>query len=336
MTASVSTGKLDVLVGLTFAGNAFAAAGANAITTGVAGYTVTGATVTIGTAVNGYAGISCKVTSVRDLADSLVLSFVVGDSVAGQMTLNVIGFGTEGILLSDYAEAQVAAQAATPSALLGHLFVLGTNVPNDLFQSFPFAQGASYVMPGVVIAPIVGTAGPDVLFGTGGADIIRGYDGADILRGGNGADQLFGGNGADTLYGGWGNDRLYGGSGNDVLYGGENKDTMTGGPGADTFAFRPGDFGGATATKADVITDFSRAQGDRIDLSAIDANPARAGDQAFSFIGASGFTHHAGELRYGVSNGNAVVYGDMNGDGIADFAIMVDHLTRLIASDFIL
>ena len=51
---------------------------------------------------------------------------------------------------------------------------------------------------------------------------------------------------------------------------------------------------------ADRITDFSHAQADRIDLSAIDASTGAAGDQAFSFIGAGLYTGVAGQLRFSV------------------------------------
>ena len=50
-------------------------------------------------------------------------------------------------------------------------------------------------------------------------------------------------------------------TGNDTIIGGAGNDTMTGGGGADTFVFRP-------SSGADVVTDFSHAQGDKIDLTA--------------------------------------------------------------------
>ena len=50
----------------------------------------------------------------------------------------------------------------------------------------------------------------------------------------------------------------------DVLQGGTGDDTLTGGTGADTFVFIEGH-------GADTITDFSKAEGDRIDLSGFDA-----------------------------------------------------------------
>ncbi|MGL4962429.1 MAG: hypothetical protein ACRC67_14430 [Inquilinus sp.] len=83
-----------------------------------------------------------------------------------------------------------------------------------------------------------------------------------------------------------------------------------------------------------MIADFST--GDRIDLSAIDAdgNPAN-GDTAFSF-GTGGFTRHAGELRVVTAGAIQVVYVDTNGDKAPDLAINVVSDHPLAAADFVL
>ncbi|WNI08596.1 retention module-containing protein [Pseudomonas putida] len=91
-------------------------------------------------------------------------------------------------------------------------------------------------------------------------DISGAKDGNDILSGGNGNDILFGQGGSDTLDGGKGNDILLGGTGNDSLIGGQGDDILIGGSGADTFVWKAGDIGN------DVIKDFNKAEGDRIDL----------------------------------------------------------------------
>jgi Ca2+-binding RTX toxin-like protein len=93
---------------------------------------------------------------------------------------------------------------------------------------------------------------------------------------------------------------------------------------------------GATVSNMDSIRDFSRSQGDRISLSAIDASTTIAGDQAFTFIGTAAFSNVAGQLRYGQVNGTTIVSGDVNGDGIADFAIELNGLVNLQSGDFIL
>ena len=84
----------------------------------------------------------------------------------------------------------------------------------------------------------------------------------------------------------------------------------------------------------DHILDFSHAQGDKIDLSGIDAITATTANDAFKLV--SIFSHHAGELIYTAHDGGVLVQGDINGDGHADFAIDVLGVTSLVASDFIL
>jgi hypothetical protein len=86
----------------------------------------------------------------------------------------------------------------------------------------------------------------------------------------------------------------------------------------------------------DFITDFLQSQSDKISLSALDANTMLAGDQAFSFIGTANFSQSAGQLRYYQSGGDTYVSGDVNGDGVGDFAIAVDALVTFQSSDFII
>ncbi len=197
-----------------------------------------------------------------------------------------------------------------------------------------------------------GGTGEDTLFGDAGADTLLGNNGHDVLNGGTGNDSLSGGFGndtlnggddddalsgdagndtlngdlgADTLTGGDGNDIMNGGDGNDILIGGVNRDTMTGGAGADVFRFGTGDFSGTTSTTADRILDFSRAQGDSIDLSALGA---------LTFIGTGAFTGAVGQLRYQIVGGNTLVSADLDGNGTTDFMIRLDGAVALLGSDF--
>ncbi len=77
-----------------------------------------------------------------------------------------------------------------------------------------------------------------------------------------------------------------------------------------------------------------------IDLASLDSNSNRAGDQSFAFIGRSAFTHSAGQLRYEFVTVNKVIetvlYGDTNGDGLADFAIRLSGQMFLTNGDFML
>lgn len=188
---------------------------------------------------------------------------------------------------------------------------------------------------------IVGNASDNKISGFDGNDQLIGAAGNDNMAGGNGNDQLIGGAGNDTLAGEAGNDRLdaddgndslAGGAGADTIEGGLGADTMSGGEGADQFLFREGD---VTKT-ADVIIDFSRLDGDKISLRAVDANTKVAADQNFTFIGTSGFHKVAGELRFEVVNGLTKVYGDTNGDGQADFTLHMPGAGTLQATDFLL
>jgi Ca2+-binding RTX toxin-like protein len=115
--------------------------------------------------------------------------------------------------------------------------------------------------------------------GTGNAlnNTIVGNAGANVLNGLDGRDRVAGGAGNDVIFGGAGEDQLFGDAGNDVITSGPGADRMFGGAGADTFAFL------VAPDISDFIGDFSRAQGDKIDVSAIDADPTTAGDQSFVF-----------------------------------------------------
>ncbi|QNN65301.1 M10 family metallopeptidase C-terminal domain-containing protein [Sphingomonas rhizophila] len=162
--------------------------------------------------------------------------------------------------------------------------------------------------------------------GNGLANVIKGNDGANILSG------LVGN---DKLYGGLGDDIVLGGEGSDWIEGGAGADQLSGGSGSDRFVFRAGDFGGATQAAADIIRDFSRAEGDKIRLDLADADSTVAGIQDFVFIGTGSFTGVAGQLRYDQSGGNTMLWADTDGDLVADVAIQVDGLHSLVASDFI-
>ena len=189
----------------------------------------------------------------------------------------------------------------------------------------------------------MGRAGNDQLNGGNGNDALDGGDNNDTLSGGNhddtlsggaGVDSLDGGNHADDLNGGDDNDTLSGGNhddvlngdaGNDVLNGGNHSDSLNGGSGNDVMTggnqsdlFVVSETGGA-----DRILDFNRGQGDKIDLSDIDA-VAGGADNAFAWIGAAAFSGVAGQLRSYSSGGNNFLAGDVNGDSVADFTVQTN------------
>ena len=94
-----------------------------------------------------------------------------------------------------------------------------------------------------------------------------------------------------------------------------------------------GDFGSGGSN--DRISDFNRTDGDKLDLTAVDANINVANDQAFTFLGAAAFGGVAGQLRSTASGSGNVVQGDVNGDGVADFTFVVVGPASLIAADFL-
>ena len=116
---------------------------------------------------------------------------------------------------------------------------------------------------------LAGGDGNDSIYGYGGNDRLEGRGGNDTLYGHEGDDTLIGGDGDDYLAGQEGNDILEGGAGNDFLGAGPGNDVLTGGTGADRFFFaQPFE----PVMNHHTITDFSRAQGDYIDLRSMDAD----------------------------------------------------------------
>ena len=160
-----------------------------------------------------------------------------------------------------------------------------------------------------------------------------------MLRGNDGPNNIggwLGGN--DHLFGRGGNDVLATGNGTYLLDGGTGKDRMDAGSGADRFDFNaiadsvPG-------ANRDVINGFSDVDGDRIDVSTIDANTAVPGNQTFVFIGADTFVHFhslhpsvVGMIRFS----DGIVHGNVNAGLADDFQISVPGPTALVASDFVL
>lgn len=143
-----------------------------------------------------------------------------------------------------------------------------------------------------------------------------------------------GGKGHDLLRGDNEGNRLNGGAGRDTLDGGTGSDTLTGGAGADRFVFTSAS--ASRPASSDLITDFSRSQGDKIDLTQLDGNSRAAGNQTLSFIGSAAFSSKAGELRAATSGSTTRIEADTNGDGRADLAINLATKVALIGSDFLL
>jgi Ca2+-binding RTX toxin-like protein len=145
---------------------------------------------------------------------------------------------------------------------------------NDTIQAFTGRNylrgedGNDLILGGSEFDDINGNAGRDSLHGrlgddwvVGGKDndTLYGDEGDDLVYGNLGNDVCLGGAGADIVRGGQDDDQLFGGSGADFLSGDRGSDTITGEDGADIFHT----FGDAGL---DRVTDFSLAQGDRVQV----------------------------------------------------------------------
>lgn len=117
----------------------------------------------------------------------------------------------------------------------------------------------------------------------------------------------------------------------DTLIGGVGKDSLTGGAGRDIFDFNLATEMGNSRALADLILDFQHGIDD-IDLSGIDANTGAAGNNVFTKLMFSGNFTAAGQLKYV----GGVLYGNVDGDAQAEFAIQLSGAPTLSLGDLIL
>jgi Ca2+-binding RTX toxin-like protein len=187
---------------------------------------------------------------------------------------------------------------------------LNVAVSVDLVMGFAFGQGTDFLSE---FESIRGPNRGDSLAGDGLANRIEGL---------NGNDEIFGRGGNDTLIGGANNDVIKGGLGNDTINGGANKDTMDGNAGVDTFQYNALAESGTVAATRDLIQGFALgAGGDKINVSAIDAQAGTAGNQAFTFIGNAAFSAE-GQIRFDVVAGHTII--EINTTGVSGAEMGID------------
>ncbi|HTV69250.1 MAG TPA: calcium-binding protein [Rhizobiaceae bacterium] len=201
--------------------------------------------------------------------------------------------------------------------------------------------------PGIVIDLAKTTAQN---FGRFGVDTISGFEN---VTGSGGNDKIYGTTGANLLDGRSGNDVIDGRGGTDIVSGEEGADILIGGLGRDTIYPSIGDDGdrdivrylrtaesGLTVATRDVVSGFARsagAAGDRIDLSAIDANPFLAGNQSFAWRGGLAFRANVvGEVRFIDAGADVIVQIDTDNDNGAEMTILIQNVASLAAYDFVL
>ncbi|OLP58407.1 hypothetical protein BJF93_16105 [Xaviernesmea oryzae] len=117
-----------------------------------------------------------------------------------------------------------------------------------------------------------------------------------------------------------GDDRITAGAGEQVLIGGE---------GSDTFVFLSAADSSAGTNKRDIIKDFSQAEADHIDLSALGVS--------LEFVGEGSLSAGSAKLAYSYNtDGNTIVSADTDGDGQAELQFLLKGKIALVQDDFIL
>ncbi|MEF1183499.1 cadherin-like domain-containing protein [Vibrio sinaloensis] len=180
--------------------------------------------------------------------------------------LQVSGVPAEAMLTSDVGTVTLSSGVWTVSAdAISSLKLEGADVGNHTLTVTAISQesnGDTASSTSLDLNLDVVIDGSMIDQSTQAQDVqLIGDGGNTELHSGSGDDLLQGGSGNDHLIGGAGDDHLQGGEGDDILEGGLGSDILTGGGGMDTFVWLDID-DGAT----DTITDFSIAEGDKIDL----------------------------------------------------------------------
>ncbi|MBX9456491.1 MAG: M10 family metallopeptidase C-terminal domain-containing protein [Rhizobium sp.] len=162
-----------------------------------------------------------------------------------------------------------------------------------------------------------------------------GGSGDDIVGTGLGED-LSGTAAGEIIWGLGGSDTIEAGAGNDFLVGGAGGDALWGQGGSDTFYYFASGDSPFKNGKFDTIMDFSRADGDLIDVSSIDANSRKGGNQTFRFDAQGDGWAKTGQISYWINDGETHIYGNTDKDRKAEFYAVLDGAIDLQASDFVL
>lgn len=234
----------------------------------------------------------------------------------------------------------------TPSSV-GDLIVNVNGQQKDLLRNIERVIGGS------ADDRMTGTSANEVFVGGPGRDTLdggAGFDGAEYSDkdkpvevdlsaqgpivakvGGQDEDTLhnmeavIGGLASDTLTAARGKSLIAGGEGNDTLIANGGDDILMGGKGADTFMFKS--VADSPFRDPASIVDFNSDDGDRIDLSSIDANTARDGFQALAFSDDKPAAHsvwYSVGADYGAWYAPPAIRVDVTGDAAEDMMILVE------------
>lgn len=260
------------------------------------------------------------------------------DTLVGNDALNRIFGGSGNDRIYGYAGNDRLSGGSGADIISGgdgnDMIVAGKDPGDDRYVGGPGNDLVTYAgaAAGITVDLVTGV-GNAVAAGLG-TDTLSGVE---RVTGGAFADTILGDALDNVLSGNGGDDVLDGRAGDDALRGGVGRDRMTGGSGADRFIFeRLIEFGGTSAATCDLVVDFSHAEGDRIVLAPIDANALTSADDDFTFIGSAAFHSIAGELRAAIEGGQTLISGDVDGDGVADFMVVLQGAITLTRYDFYL
>lgn len=297
-----------------------------------------------------------------------LIGFGGGDTLEGGAGADEL-FGSTGFDLASYKSSPTGVivslqsfYAASGDAEGDHLYSIEGLVGSSFNDALFGDDQRNVLRGGGGIDDLYGNEGNDQLEGGAGADNLEGGAGTDELRGGNGLDTAsyagsldavrvdlangkgFGGDaegdrlsGIENVLGSLGDDFIFGNNGVNALQGFRGADNFIGGGGADRFVYLNVDDSSAFGTPTpDIISDFSHAQQDRIDLRGIDANEQVDGNQTFRFIGQSQFSG-AGQVRFFQEDGATFVEANTtDAHPGAEMLIKLEALHSLQASDFLL
>ncbi len=200
------------------------------------------------------------------------------DSLNGGAGADVLlgGNGNDSYVVDASDVVTELADAGIDTIVTAASYTLGANLENLTLTDAAVANGTGNDLNNYMLGNAAGNilntnggddlvngrAGNDTIYGGVGNDTMLGDIGNDSLAGFVGNDVLYGNDGIDTLLGEDGNDILNGGSSNDLLIGGNGIDTLVGGLGTDKFKFF------SLGEGVDVIGDFNRVEGDKIEIAA--------------------------------------------------------------------
>jgi Ca2+-binding RTX toxin-like protein len=244
---------------------------------------------------------------------------------------NLIGSGGDDRLIGDRADNDLKGGAGNDNLNgRGGDDILDGGAGNDVMHggagfdtaNYSSAASAVHVSLGIGGFQNTGGAGTDSLFNVQG---LRGSRFDDHLVGSSGDNLLLGGGGKDTMSGGAGDDTLVGSAGADLLHGNS---------GDNTFRYESLSDSRFALSLRDLITGFGG--GDKIDLSAIDADIGGSGNQAFHLDGTTGSAGDIG-VRFDAAHDRTIVTLYVDNNATADAAIMLSgNHSKLDSGDFIL